>query len=410
MPLRRTRLVALAAALCSAGVWPALAAEAPPTDPEIGATVNLLSESLRAGGAIPVEVWLVNSSPVAASAVELRLHSPPALTLAEGGCDRPHAGAVDLGPLGAHQVLTRSLRLCAADRVVEDDFTLLFVFRYRWAAAEGERESFTAVEKTVRVGLLGTDSPGGFSLRLVALVLPGLLFWMLLRLFRVPVVSGFSSAESAALAVLTSALLVAVLERLTPTGAGPGISLGELGWLCLVGAVPALVAGLGWTVWQEVRRRRALAQIIRSTDPPATVLAKLLAGARPPDRNASLRTEHDEFLGSMVAASGDGRSYVLVGWFELRPDPAAMGAASRARAGALAEARAAQERGDLAALLAAGRRGGMSPALFNAIRRKQADGSWGTTGEAMKLFAADEVLATGLSSEGPTPRSPVTLP
>jgi hypothetical protein len=415
----RSRLpsVALAGAALLAAASPAAAAEGgaeAPASPKLAVSVSLLRDTLRAGEALPLEVWVANSSAIAVAEVELHLQAPDFLRLAAGSCADSASGDLSLGPLAAGQTLGRRLLLCAGATIAEEDFNLLFVARYRWSEGDRERTSFAAVEKKVRLGLLGTESVGGFSLRLVAFVLPGLLFWMILRLFQVPYTTGFTTAESGALAVLTSALLIAAVSAWAPDGGGAGVSFRRLGLLCLLAIGPAVVIGLGAVVWRRGTERRRRALIVHPTDGVKEQLAKLLEKARPPvGRNATVKTKEGEYLGSMVAESGAG-DYVLLGWYRLQAAPGAGGGGSppaEREAKRLAQALAAAEsRRDYATMLRVGERLGRLPELASAIRRRGDDGSWKPTADGVRFFAGDEVTAAGVTQEGPQAADGAPLP
>lgn len=394
--------------------------------PELQLTVNLVRDSLRPGDSVPVDLWLANSSPVALSGIELHVQGPGFLSIGDPECDRaagsrtPEAPepAVDLGPLPPDQSLRRRLHLCAGKRIQEGDFHLLFVVQYRWTVDGRERSSFTAVEKTLRAALLGTGSLGGLSFGLIAFVLPGLLFWLVLRLFKVPYTTDLSSTESAALSVLTSALLIAVLSAWGPGGESSSISVGKLGLLCLMGALPALVLGL---IVFGVRRRRARREneaairkreaIIRKTDGMPDILRKVLAQGPPgAGKNVFVKVKTDderieEWVGSACGESGDGQM-VLVGWYQVRR-PGAFG--SDPARGAVDEVTELLSRREFHRALERAVAAGLTVEIRDAIRRQDEDGNLSMSPESFLFFPSNEVVASDETDAGPRLTDPITM-
>jgi hypothetical protein len=65
--------------------------------------------------------------------------------------------------------------------VEERDISLGFSITYTLAKDGQSISRYLVAEKKVKVGLFGTETVGGVSLRLAAYVVPGLLFLMILR-------------------------------------------------------------------------------------------------------------------------------------------------------------------------------------------------------------------------------------
>jgi hypothetical protein len=226
-------------------------------------------------------------------------------------------------------VLERRLSLRADPVVEEGDFNLLFAVRSTWKEDATVRQSLVAAEKKVQVGLLGTESVGGFSLRLVALILPGLLLWLMLQVYPDPLLKGLATLEKAAFAVLTSSALVALAATFRPTGLARGMSLPRLGLLCLAGALVGLFAGgMAWLVewaragWEKRQQKRAgeerRARVVQPEDGAEVALGKLLAGGDAElVRNAVVRTlDGEELYGSVLGPAGEGK--VLLGWLRIQ--------------------------------------------------------------------------------------------
>lgn len=257
-------------------------AEAPPSPPELAATVSLEREDLKAGDTVAAEVWLSNPSDVEIQAVEAQLarpyfidlvsFSPPANEKCGTGPDKT---SLPLGALPPHSVRSGRICLAVGQSLREGDYNLLFVFRYRSAVGGVRSVSFVAVEKKIRVGLLGTESVGGFSLRLVALILPGLLFWMVLQLSQLG--GNFRSAfDKGALAVLTSILLLAFTSAYLPRALAAGMSVPGLLTLCAVGTGLGLAVALLIHLLRYGTRKSIQKRVVQRDDFAEEAFRKLL--------------------------------------------------------------------------------------------------------------------------------------
>jgi hypothetical protein len=207
------------------GAAVASAAE-PSAESPLRSTLVLERGSLTADDEVPFELWLANEGTTRVEGLKLHLNGPAFLSLGDGRC-APAANreSVDLGALAPQQM--RGVRLClrSSSVVEEGDFNLLFILEHRWLDAGKPRSSFVAIEKSVAAGLFGTESVGGVSLRLAALIVPGLLFLGLLQAFRLDLPARVTAVDKAALSVLVSAILIGLATALRPPGTMPGISL-----------------------------------------------------------------------------------------------------------------------------------------------------------------------------------------
>ena len=258
---------------------PALAAAAPTSpasSPELAVTVSLEREDLKAGETrVPVRVWLSNPSDAGIGPIEVWLVGPESIHLA-GPPGSPEVDHLTLLPsLPPHQDFKGRLWLTVRSQVREGDYNLLFGFRCHTGAG-GKDVNVVAVEKKVQLGVLGTESVGGFSLRLVALLLPGLLFWMVLQLFHAGTALQ-AAFDKGALAVLTSLLLVALVTYRPPRFLAGGMSIEGLLFLCALGAGLGLVAGLLIALARRALRKAAEERIVQPEDSDEETLRKLLA-------------------------------------------------------------------------------------------------------------------------------------
>ena len=206
---------------------PAWAADAPSpaSPPQLAVTLTLEREDLKAGESrVPVQVWLVNPSEVPIGKIEAWLEGPEFIHLVAPGTPPQEVDHLTLlTSLSPHQDYKGQLWLTVRRKVREGDYNLMFGFQYH-IPPSGKDISVVTIEKKVQLGVLGTESVGGFSLRLVALLLPGMLLWMVLQLFQVggAVQSAF---DKGALAVLTSLLLIALVTIRPPDFLAGGMSI-----------------------------------------------------------------------------------------------------------------------------------------------------------------------------------------
>jgi hypothetical protein len=306
--------------------------------------VSLGNDALAAGRCLPVDVWLENPAETGFSSVELTVAAPASLRLeagdcspdgrpaphtsrgaaAAGACREPGGPCIPLGPLAAGRVEHRRFSLAAGEAVHEGDFQLLFTFRSTWGQGAAERQSLVAVEKKVQIGLLGTESIGGFSLRLVALLLPGLLLGRTLQRLSFPMTANLDSLERTAFAVLSSALLVGLAASYRPIGLADGMSVTRLALLCGAGVTLGLLLGGAhqgverWRKWrQEKQRQRAERErrerLVQPGDPPEDALAKLFADPEAKlVHNPMVQDEKGRWLSGTTLGPADG-GHVLLG-------------------------------------------------------------------------------------------------
>jgi hypothetical protein len=410
-PLRRPSILPSACLLLGwllallVGAPAARAAE----DAKPSLTVILEQNELLAGGSLRFSFWIENPSDLAMSDVALRLSGPDYIRLGEvgpDGCRRRGnpGGAVALPDLPPRSALENPVRLClAADPVVEErDFNLAFSLAYRVGTGTAARTGVLVGDKRISVGLFGTDSVAGVSLRLAAYFVPGLLLLLLLRLGRIPWVDQLVGAESATVSVLVSVALwygSGLLARWLPVAPGAGVSASLFLVLCgaaiLVGVAACIVAA----VVRSVIRRRRDALLVEPNDGAPGALLKALslrgAGAQPVTVVAADQTQ---YVGSAAAPTRDG-GLALLGWFELRPT-AAQGELRRELRSLLARRRYAD-----ALRLALDERLAVEPR--NMIRRLAPGGGAEPTELALRRFRKGELRehssepVTGLDVQEP---------
>jgi len=327
------------AAFFPAVLFPAFASAA---DDHSKPTLNVVVErnELLAGQTIGVTVWVQNPTDSPVKDMRMRLTGPDFVAMgrtdpSQSGADRcmvpTPIGPLVLGDVAPLSVLDPPAALClrAADSVAERDINLAFSLTYRLDKAPKPETGVIVVEKKLSVGLFGTESVAGVSLRLAAYVVPGLLLLLILRLAKVPGFSALQTAESATLSVLISVLLNLVPQGLTKIGPrfvlgafDTGVSAWQFLIVCaaavILGIIVAILRGIIVGVRAIVRRRRDRQRIVLPGDDPVTVLAKGLLSTGDPVPVTVLASNQSKYVGSVVAPTADGGG-ALVGWFELHP-------------------------------------------------------------------------------------------
>jgi hypothetical protein len=337
-------LAALAAILAGMLSGPVLSAAESP----MSISMTLAGDSLRSGESIGFSAWLANGGddPLA---VELQFTAPGSVRLGRMEDRPPPAGrhckpwslpvappppttgrplpappaeaprGLPVATIPPHQVRQLDGCLLAGGTVAEGKLNVAFTFLAAARAGKEMRMYTSTIEKPITLGLLGTEDVGGFSLRLITLVLPGLVLLGLLRIrwFLMSAVSDLNAAEHSALAVLISAALVYLAARFFPPTEAGGVDLTRLAGLCAASALLAVGLGSGWRFIEEAWSAR----LVQPEDDGIAALRKALPRRWPwprlpwPD-NVQVRHEDKEYRGSLRARTPDG--HALLGWFQLR--------------------------------------------------------------------------------------------
>ncbi len=308
--------------------WLLLAASAgraeAPSPPAPQLKVSLEREELRAKDAVVLRFWLINTSPIALDKAKLRFRGPNFLRLMMADCDTPSPeGGLLLDDVGGYSVAQEDLCLTTTGKIREGDFTVVFEIGWDWKQGASAGSSVMLVEKTVQVGLFDNESLGGGSLRLGAYIIPGLLFWLVLRLTSVIHKDTFTPFETAYLSVVASLGLAAVASAFSPEHFEAGLSLLSFSLLCLLASGLALlvwifVAAGRWVVDRCRRRRSQAASWIEADDDESEALVKLLTA--PGEISSGPVTVElsngEKWLGALAGETSDD-GIALLGWFSV---------------------------------------------------------------------------------------------
>lgn len=364
-------------------------------------TVVMDQGSILASQMVGFEAWVQNPGDDALTGLRLRLDGPSYLKLGlprlPPGAKTPKCEALPddglaLADLPARSAPAAPLRLCvlAEPSVDEADVTLALSLAYADPAPGGRRSGVVVDQEKLSVGVFGTESFAGVSLRLAGYFLPGTLMLMVLRLFKAPLASELETADAGVLGVLVSIVLSAFLTwfaRRVPLpwlDAGAGVSASFLFTVCglglaigaaLVGAHQALLARQAWLAAQiriedgdaiELIVEKALRAAGRNSD-PVTVISKT-------GRN----------VGAASAPTADG-GVLLLGWYGLQGGDAGL----RERLKRMIDARRYVE-----AVRAARKDGHVTITPVSLIRRADANGALGDGGADQQRIAPADLVQT----------------
>jgi hypothetical protein len=341
-------------------------------------------------------VWIENPTDARMTDIHFSYAGPKFLQIGTFAPDNKTCAVVskdiDFGAIEPGSALQPPRRLClqAGSPIDERDESLGFSVAYTLVKDGKATSGFVVAEKKLSVGLFGTESIGGVSLRLAAYVIPGLLFMMILRLGGFPWSEQLGGTEVATLSVLVSVFLFVVAGFIPHipfafTGIGSSVSTDSFLTLCAMAVAVSLVMVLIYRALKACAERRRKALLVDVVDNDATVFRKALRGATADLRPVTVVTRNQErFVGSLMAPTSSG-GVALVGWFELRlaeADP------RRQQFEPLIAGNRLSEALDLADQ----QQPAIVPQLRNAVRTLADDGTLATTGNNVRRFLRRDVL------------------
>jgi hypothetical protein len=304
--------------VCCAVPGAAVAADTPKPD----LIITLEENALLAEHWIGLHVWIENPTDQPFSDVQLQLAAPNFIELGEivrrasGTIDRCQRGAplIPLGTLGANAVLQPPHALClyATSAVEERDVNLAFSLDY---AVTGPplRRGVVVVEKQLSVGLFGTDTVAGVSLRLATYLIPGLLLMAVLRFGGIEAIVNLPDTYAAAISVLVSVSMTWLAANWSGI---TGISARLFLILCMsalgLGVVGNVVRAL-LIAWRDSRQAR----LIGKDDSPVEALAKALHQRRDSVPPVTITTWGGESYAGALSALTQDKGTALLGWFKV---------------------------------------------------------------------------------------------
>ena len=316
-------------------------AASPPAPPTV--TVSLERSVIREEDSVPVNIWLTNPGSQALNEVQVNITSPAFLALSASQCDgKLDKSAVKFGSVPANSSTSCTLNLVTTKEkeIVVGEYNLLFTFQYLWKDNNGVHGSVVTAEKPLKVNLLGTDSVAGIPLALAGFIVPGLFFWIAIRLFKVPWGVELPLGDKTIYSIIISSLFMAVGAWSDYFNVNNGISLNKLLKLAGAGFAAGVVVAIAYHVWNRRQQNKLADKRISFNESEAAILGKalqlnpnynptklrrllgLIFPRAPYSMPLTLVTLRDEteYVGSFAVR--DPESVVLLGWFSVKTDGA----------------------------------------------------------------------------------------
>ena len=307
----------------------------PPAPPTV--SVSLQRSVIREEGSVPVSIWLSNPGSQPISEVQVDITTPVSVSLSTADCEGTLAeSTVTFGDVPGNSSVNCKLNLVTTkeNEIVVGEYNLLFTVRYQWKDNGGAHKSVVTVEKPVKVSLLGTDTVAGIPLALAGFIVPGLFFWIAVRLLRVPWGVDLPLGDKTIYSIIISSLFMAVGAWSNYFDVDNGISLKKLFALAGTGFILGVLVAAGYHDWQWLKQRRMAANRISFDDDRTVILGKILrrnshynpgrlrrwlarllprARYTRPATVVKLKEDNKEYVGSLGIRDGD--LVALIGCF-----------------------------------------------------------------------------------------------
>ena len=394
--------------------------------------ISLERQAIREDDCVPVEIWFSNDDKHELNDVVLQIASPSFIKLDEKSCGAKEQNLVKQIKLDAGQspsIYHQTLYLKTGPDITVGDYTLLFTFQYRWKLEKEAGHSMLSVEKPVKVNFFGSESVAGVPLGLAGLIVPGLFFWLVVRLFGVSWGMETALGDKLIYSVVMSFIFVALASILIRYASwlryldvSSGISIAKLIRLAGTGAAAGAVVG-AVEMWHRKRREKNEAKArINFDDDDVAMLGKLLK--RNPNYNPSrLARLVRKFLGreganyrpqTIVQLKGGGDQYIgslgvkeadlttLAGWFKITKD--------KSQPEVVRRLEELERRGYLFDLLEQAKAANFKIEGRNRVKKK-AKGGTGTTpaGEWIMPLPSDQILQVVEKANEPGAEPPLSL-
>jgi hypothetical protein len=307
--------------------------------PKTSFIVYFEKQNIQENDSLWVEALLSNESDFKLTNVTIDINSPKFLHWYDASSDkRLTNNSLNLGSIDPHSNLKRKFYLKSNSNIIVGDFNVMFIFRHDWKVTDpnrSTRRSITINEKPLKINLFGSESVAGIPLALAGFIVPGLVFWLIVRLFKVPWGVDLALGDKMIYSVLIS---ITVLSICTYIGSFSqtdnwnknfdvrnGIGIEKLAWLAFAGAIVGLVVGVGtrvvmflWNQWQQAKAKELIISPYEAAHDHITLLEKMLR--LNPYRNPVTVTvsfnDGTQYIGYHYAQMAD--ATVLVGSFRLK--------------------------------------------------------------------------------------------
>jgi len=276
------------------------AREAPAqTPPAPALTISFERQNIRQNDCVNVQLILANNSDSELTKASLTVAGPSFVTWYNYSCEPTATKSGDvfgsqsvpslaLGTISPRSTVRRQLHLQTPSTIQVGEYNSLFTVDYEWKLNGTTTSSVVSAEKPIKVSFLGSESVAGIPLALAGFIVPGLVFWWIIKLFGA---SWSVDALGAQMiySVLVSIAIVFVGAWLKFSDISAGISIERLLGLVVAGVVVGSVAGGADLAIRKVRAQQAAKkEVTRLAQAAALEAAQLEQEIRPEESLASL--------------------------------------------------------------------------------------------------------------------------
>lgn len=281
----------------------------PVAQPSPALTVSFERQSVRQRDCVNVELLMSNDSDVELTNTSLEVSGPSFFRWFEGPCDEDDKETrmafgvkarptLSVGAIAARSPLKQPVHFHTGASINVGEYNVLFRVLYEWKKENQTVRSFVSAEKTVKVNFLGSESVAGIPLALAGFIVPGLIFWLIIKGFGAPW-SVDALGNQMIYSVMVSIALVMIGAWVGYGDVSSGISIEKLTTLAGEGAGLGLVVGFTDLM---IRRRKRQRQITRG-DREFNLLWKILElpSANRLEKPVITLKSGEEYSGSLAA-------------------------------------------------------------------------------------------------------------
>lgn len=253
------------------------------TSPKLSLLVFFERQNVRERARVHVELLTSNESDYELTNATLAAAGPSFFKWYVDSCNGKNyapdliseSATISLGSIAVRSTLKCQLHLQTEPTIEVGDFNSLFILRYQWKTDQGLASSFVTSEKSLKVNFLGSENVAGIPLALAGFIVPGLVFWLVIKHFGAPW-SMDALSDQMIYSVLISVVLVGAGTWIKYIDVSIGISVEKLIRLVVTGLMGGIVVGFIDLCYRKKREKRALEKQITYEDSDLTLLGKLV--------------------------------------------------------------------------------------------------------------------------------------
>jgi hypothetical protein len=290
-----------------------------PPNPSI--VVSMEKKEIREKERLKVTLWISNNSWQDLTGVKLFISAPVYLKWYKNDNDDALSIPLEVKTIPAQSVIHRPVWIELVPDQAVKEFNILFVLEYSWE----NKQSFVAVEKSLKIDYLGFDRVMGLPLTIIGFFLPGFVFLLMLKLLGVDYYRKLEKEITLVLSVIVSVviLLIGYLLKLLINWSWLRffsfdfkISSGKLVVLITSGAALGLVVGTTYIVYHTSKMHRQRKNELKEGDANSILIKKILTLNPGYDGStASIYVDGAEYLGAHYAETKD--EVFLLGSFQV---------------------------------------------------------------------------------------------